>query len=51
MLEHWADNLKNFVKVFPHEYKRILKARPAAEKKDMMVTAVPAQAIAVGERA
>jgi glutamate synthase domain-containing protein 3 len=51
MLEHWSGNLKNFVKVFPHEYKRILKAKPAAEKKDMIVTGIPAQAVAVGERA
>ena len=51
MLEHWSDNVKNFVKVFPHEYKRILRARPAVEKKDMTLTPAPAQAIAVGERA
>jgi glutamate synthase domain-containing protein 3 len=52
LLEHWPENLKNFVKVFPHEYKRILKARSvAAEKKDMVVTVVPPQPVAVGDRA
>jgi glutamate synthase (NADPH) large chain len=52
LLEHWPENLKNFVKVFPHEYKRILKARSvAAEKKEVVVPVVPPQAVAVGERA
>ncbi|HMJ63341.1 MAG TPA: hypothetical protein VK493_16345, partial [Bryobacteraceae bacterium] len=51
MLERWSENLKNFVKVFPHEYKRILKSRLAPERKDIVVTAVPPQAVAVGDRA
>jgi glutamate synthase domain-containing protein 3 len=24
ILEHWADTLPQFIKVFPHEYKRVL---------------------------
>jgi glutamate synthase domain-containing protein 3 len=51
LLAHWSENLKNFVKVFPHEYKRILKARPAAEKKDIVLPDILPQAVAVGERA
>jgi hypothetical protein len=30
-LEHWLEMLPKFVKVFPHEYKRVLGTRPAAE--------------------
>jgi glutamate synthase domain-containing protein 3 len=26
MLENWTDSLRAFVKVFPHEYKRVLQA-------------------------
>jgi glutamate synthase (NADPH/NADH) large chain len=51
LLAHWTENLKHFVKVFPHEYQRILKARPEAEKKDKLVTGIPTQAVAVGDRA
>jgi glutamate synthase domain-containing protein 3 len=51
LLAHWSENLKNFVKVFPHEYKRILKARSAAEKRDIVLPDVLPQAVAVGERA
>jgi glutamate synthase (NADPH) large chain len=51
LLAHWSDSLKNFVKVFPHEYKRILKARSAAEKKDIVLPDLLPQAVAVGERA
>jgi glutamate synthase domain-containing protein 2/glutamate synthase domain-containing protein 3 len=31
ILEHWLEMLPKFVKVFPHEYKRVLGTRPAAE--------------------
>ena len=24
ILEHWADTLPQFIKIFPHEYKRVL---------------------------
>jgi len=50
MLARWPESVKNFVKVFPHEYKRILKAR-AIEEKDIVVPTVLPQAVAVGERA
>ena len=51
MLVRWPENVKNFVKVFPHEYKRILKARATSEEKDIVVPTLPPQAVAVGERA
>jgi glutamate synthase (NADPH) large chain len=31
ILEHWLQMLPKFVKVFPHEYKRVLGTKPAAE--------------------
>jgi glutamate synthase (NADPH) large chain len=31
ILEHWLDMLPKFVKVFPHEYKRVLGTKPQAE--------------------
>jgi glutamate synthase domain-containing protein 2/glutamate synthase domain-containing protein 1/glutamate synthase domain-containing protein 3 len=51
LLAHWPETVKNFVKVFPHEYKRILKVGTEAEKKNIIVPDVPPQAVAVGERA
>jgi glutamate synthase (NADPH) large chain len=51
MLARWPENIRNFVKVFPHEYKRILKAREAANKNEILVPDIPPQAVAVGERA
>ena len=51
LLAHWPETVKNFVKVFPHEYKRILKVRTEAEKQNIVVPDVPPQAVAVGERA
>ena len=32
MLENWDEACKNFVKVFPHDYKRVLEERAAAEE-------------------
>ena len=29
MLENWDESCKNFVKVFPHDYKRVLEERAA----------------------
>jgi len=51
LLAHWPETVKNFVKVFPHEYKRILKVRTETEKQNIVVPDVPPQAVAVGERA
>ena len=42
ILENWATMLPRFVKVFPHEFKRVLAKRPAAEP----VVHLPAAAIA-----
>ena len=43
MLENWADMLPQFVKVFPHEYKRVLGV-PRATK--VFIPLAPAQAVA-----
>jgi glutamate synthase domain-containing protein 3 len=56
LLENWSSSLEQFVKVFPHEYKRILKSRPAvekpaAEKKDVLLAGVQTHAVAIGEHA
>lgn len=32
MLENWDESCKNFVKVFPHDYKRVLEERAAKEE-------------------
>jgi glutamate synthase domain-containing protein 3 len=31
ILEHWADAQPRFIKVFPHEYKRVLAIAPRAD--------------------
>jgi glutamate synthase domain-containing protein 3 len=51
ILQGWPANLKHFVKVFPHEYKRILakKAKPAEKLEPVFVGAAAAHGI--GERA
>ena len=52
ILEGWPENLKHFVKVFPHEYKRILaKPKPAAKAEPVLSHAAAGQLVAVGERA
>jgi glutamate synthase domain-containing protein 2/glutamate synthase domain-containing protein 1/glutamate synthase domain-containing protein 3 len=52
ILENWPANLKDFVKVFPHEYKRILAKKPvAAEKREPVLTAMGSNLLAIGERA
>ena len=51
ILEHWAQILRHFIKVFPHEYKRVLGVKPAAEQHLPFVFPIPAHAAAVGERA
>jgi glutamate synthase domain-containing protein 3 len=33
MLENWESEHKKFVKVFPHDYKRVLEERAAAKQK------------------
>ena len=39
MLENWETECKNFVKVFPHDYKRVLEERAAAEAKNRQMAA------------
>ena len=39
MLENWETERKNFVKVFPHDYKRVLEERAAAEAKNRQMAA------------
>jgi glutamate synthase domain-containing protein 3 len=52
ILENWPENLKDFVKVFPHEYKRILTKKPAvAEKLEPVLTVMGSNLRAMGERA
>jgi glutamate synthase (NADPH/NADH) large chain len=51
LLGRWSETVKHFVKVFPHEYKRILKAQSPGDKKEILVPGMPPQAVAVGERA
>ena len=54
ILENWPEKVKNFVKVFPHEYKRILGVRKAvqpAEKLDPVLVGMAASAQGSSERA
>ncbi len=48
ILDGWTHSLRHFVKVFPHEYKRVLGV--AAQDKTSGVVAPPPHAVAVGER-
>jgi glutamate synthase domain-containing protein 3 len=50
ILANWPESLKHFVKVLPHEYKRVL-ARKATERAQKVLQVMPAHAAAVGERA
>jgi glutamate synthase domain-containing protein 2/glutamate synthase domain-containing protein 1/glutamate synthase domain-containing protein 3 len=50
MLANWSETVQHFVKVMPHEYKRILEKRKAAGKSDSAVSPVQARMeIAVAE--
>jgi glutamate synthase (NADPH/NADH) large chain len=50
ILESWPENLKHFVKVLPHEFKRILAKKAArVEKLEFVLTPLSAQAVAIGE--
>ncbi|HEY7307384.1 MAG TPA: glutamate synthase large subunit [Bryobacteraceae bacterium] len=51
VLQHWTDNLKHFVKVFPHDYKRVLIKSKTADHKQEIAISIPTHAVAVGERA
>ncbi len=49
ILENWTENLTKFVKVFPHEYKRVLQERKAAEADLQQVAFVQREHAATGE--
>ena len=51
LLENWTQTVQQFVKVFPHEYKRVLKARGAAEQKMPSAIEQPQVVSALAERA
>jgi glutamate synthase (NADPH/NADH) large chain len=51
ILENWPENSKDFVKVFPHEYKRILAKKPAAVEIEPVMAAMGSNFKAMGERA
>jgi glutamate synthase domain-containing protein 3 len=51
ILDNWASSLPHFVKVFPHEYKRVLGVKRPALQDVAHGMPVPAHAAAVGERA
>jgi glutamate synthase domain-containing protein 3 len=53
LLDGWPENLKHFVKVFPHEYKRILakKAKPAEKREPVLVGAAASSSMASAEGA
>ncbi len=51
LLENWAGWLPHFVKVFPHEYKRVLAKGDLTGKKMPVVVEPMTAAVAAGERA
>jgi glutamate synthase (NADPH/NADH) large chain len=53
MLDHWADHVRHFVKVFPHEFKAILQKRKTAAMLELLPVGAQAHAhaLASGERA
>jgi len=51
LLDNWADNIKHFVKVLPHEYKRVLEKRKGAQVEQQVPVGMQAQAVGMGERA
>ncbi|MBV8552672.1 MAG: glutamate synthase large subunit [Acidobacteriaceae bacterium] len=50
ILEHWSDNLKHFVKVFPREYKRVLQKK-AEQQAQRVAVPLTSHTVAVGDRA
>ena len=51
LLENWAGSLPHFIKVFPHEYKRVLAKGDLTERKMPVVVEPLTAAVAAGERA
>jgi len=50
-LDNWAESLKNFVKVFPHEYKRVLKGSKPVEQDRESVPFLPKEVAVAAESA
>ena len=52
LLDNWAQTLQQFIKVFPHEYKRVLKTQAAAGGKiPVVVEQQPSPVAMLAERA
>ncbi len=51
ILGNWTETLRHFVKVFPHEYKRVLGIPKTTRRNEHIPIEAPSHAIAVGERA
>jgi glutamate synthase domain-containing protein 3 len=51
MLDNWTETLKDFVKVFPHEYKRVLKSSKTVEHDAKSVSFLPKAAAVAAEHA
>ena len=49
ILDHWADSRAKFLKVFPHEYKRVLTERAAKAEAGAATTKAKASAAAVAK--
>jgi glutamate synthase (NADPH/NADH) large chain len=47
LLDHWADSRSKFVKVFPHEYKRVLAERAARAQASAVTSKAQSSAAAV----
>ena len=50
LLENWGESVKHFVKVYPHEYKRVLNSKTTEHDKKP-ISFVPRAVAATGERA
>jgi glutamate synthase domain-containing protein 2/glutamate synthase domain-containing protein 1/glutamate synthase domain-containing protein 3 len=46
LMENWGQSIAHFIKVFPHEYKRVLGIPKAGEHKKAAAVALPAETIA-----
>jgi glutamate synthase domain-containing protein 2/glutamate synthase domain-containing protein 3 len=51
VLDNWAEALPRFVKVFPHEYKRVLGVSRTSERKRPLTIMMPPEPVAVGQGA
>jgi glutamate synthase domain-containing protein 2/glutamate synthase domain-containing protein 3 len=51
LLDNWTESVKGFVKVYPHEYRRVLEGGKAQEKKAKPLPFVPEAIAARAERA